>query len=92
MRNRDAKALKKIVAAFVEADQKQMHKRFLDLGPPLHARNEKAVQAMGGYRWFSTKESEIDRICQVSRGQRVLVTLQKAEQLQANITITFLIN
>lgn len=39
-----------------------------DMGPPLHARDERAVQAMGERRWFSAKESEVDRICRKDHG------------------------
>ncbi|UYV74211.1 hypothetical protein LAZ67_11002454 [Cordylochernes scorpioides] len=39
------------------------------MGPPLHARNQTAV---GGSRWFSAKESEVDHICQKKYGQCVL--------------------
>ncbi|GIY45468.1 transposase, type 1 family-containing protein [Caerostris darwini] len=33
------------------------------MGPPLQTRNNTAVQVVGGSRWFSAKEREVDRIC-----------------------------
>ena len=38
------------------------------MGPPLHARNQTAVKAVGRSQWFSTKESKADRISQKVMG------------------------
>ena len=33
------------------------------MSPPLHPRNQTAVEAVGGSWLFNTKDSEVDRIC-----------------------------
>ncbi|GFX91774.1 hypothetical protein TNCV_3529731 [Trichonephila clavipes] len=43
-----------------------------DMSPPLHTRNETAIEVVGGSRWFCAKESEVDRICQREHEQRIL--------------------
>ncbi|UYV75697.1 hypothetical protein LAZ67_13001046 [Cordylochernes scorpioides] len=44
------------------------------MGPPIHARNQTAVEALGRSRWFSAKEIEVNCICRKGHGQCVFET------------------
>ncbi|UYV84294.1 hypothetical protein LAZ67_X001769 [Cordylochernes scorpioides] len=43
-----------------------------DMDPPLHFRNQTAVETVAVRGWFSSEEREVDRICRKGRGQYAL--------------------